>query len=236
MNNISPLYAVSWFLLCAVSFPARSSEQSAKLLITEGNYIGYATVADALATLKSQRAMALYALNDDVSFVEPDNKTTWTFAGKNNPAYPSAVKYVYTRSGEVSHVEFTILCEASDVPCEKFRSDVRDNVAQISKMLAGDPSVKCWVNDSTMKCGAEPVRKQTNQQIYVQVGDDGSCTIDAVATPCPDLGRKIRAEHPSDDPKVAVCASAKAKYDVVGKVLSVISEDHLSPAFGCPPH
>jgi hypothetical protein len=233
--NILPLYAIGSLLLCAVSLPARSSQQSTKPVITEGSYIGYATVADALATLKSQGLMALPGLNGDVSFVEPDNRTTWTFAGKDDPAYPSAVRYVYTRSSGVLHAELTILCEASVERCEKFRSDIRDNVAQLSKMMAGDPSVKCWVNDTTMKCSSEPVRQPTNQQIYVQVADDGTCTIDAVATPCLDIGRKIRAEHPSDDPKIAVCASAKAKYDVVGKVLSVISEDHLSPAFGCPP-
>jgi hypothetical protein len=233
--NILLFYAISSLLLCAVSLPARSSEQSSKPVITEGSYIGYATVADALATLKSQGFMSLPGLNGDVSFVEPDDTTTWTFAGKDDPAYPSAVRYVYARSHGLRHVEFTILCEASAERCEKFRSNIRDNVAQVSKMMAGDPSVKCWVNDSTTKCGPELVRKQADQQIYVQVGDDGSCTINAVATPCPDIGRKIRAEHPVDDPRVAVCASAKAKYDVVGKVLSVISEDHLSPAFGCPP-
>jgi hypothetical protein len=233
--NILPLFAIGSFLLCADPFPARSFEESAKLVISEGNYIGYATVADALATLKSQGLMALPAPNGDVAFVEPDNRTTWTFVGKDDPAYPSAVRYVYSRSSGVMHVELTILCEASEGRCEKFRSDIRDNVEQLSKMMAGDPSVKCWVNDSTMKCGAEPVRKQTNQKIYVQVGDDGGCAIDGIAAPCLDLGKRIRAEHPSDDPKVAICASAKTKYDVVGKVMGVISEEHLSPQFGCLP-
>jgi biopolymer transport protein ExbD len=212
-----------------------NSEPSTKLNISEGNYIGYATVAEALAALKSQGTMALSALNDDVSFIEPDNKTTWTFAGKNNPAYTSAVKYIHTKNGAVSHVDFTILCEASDVACEKFRSDVRDNIAQISKMLAGDPSVKCWVG-STTKCGTEPVRKPTGQQVDVQLRDDGSCTIDSILTPCLDVGRKIRADHLSDDPKVVICASPNAKYDAVGKLLSAVADEHLPGAFGCPPH
>jgi hypothetical protein len=180
--------------------------------------------------------MAVPGINGEVSFAEPDNKTTWTFAGKNDPAYPSAVRYVYTRKRGVLHAEFTILCEASAERCEKFRSDIRDNVAQLSKMLVGDPLVKCWVNDTTMKCGSEPIRKQTNQQIYVHVGDDGNCSLDSVVTPCMDIGKKIRAEHLSDDPKVSVCASEKIKYDAVGKVLGALSEEHLSPAFGCPPH
>jgi hypothetical protein len=234
--NALRLYARGSILLCAVLLPALSAEQSTKVVISEGNYIGYATVADALATLKSQALMAVPGLNGGVSFAEPDNKTTWTFTGKDDPAYPSAVRYVYTRSGGVLHVELTILCEASDGPCDKFRSEIRDNAAQVAKMMAGDPSVKCRVNGDNMKCGAEPVRKETDQQIYVQVRDDATCTVDNVATPCLDVGKTIRAEHPSENPKVAVCASATIKYDALGKVLATLSEEYLSPAFGCPPH
>jgi biopolymer transport protein ExbD len=213
-----------------------NSEPSTKPAISEGKYIGYATVADALATLKAQGLMPVPGITGEVSFAESDNKTTWTFVGKDDPAYPSAVRYVFARSdGPVLHVEITILCEASEAPCEKFRSDTRDNVTQLSKMMAGDPSVKCRVNDVAMKCGAESIRNQTNQQIYVQVGDDGNCSIDSGATACLDIGKKIRVEHPSGDPKVIVCASEKAKYDAVGKALGALSEEYFSSAFGCPP-
>jgi hypothetical protein len=47
-----------------------------------------------------------------------------------------------------------------------------------------------------------------------------------------DIGKTIRAEHPSDDPKVGVCASEKIKYDALGKVLAALSEEHLAQA-GC---
>jgi hypothetical protein len=214
-----------------------NSEPSPKPTVSEGNYIGYATVADALATLKSEGFMPLPGINGEVSFAESDNKTTWTFVGKNDPAYPSAVRYVFAKSdGPVMHIEITILCEASEAACEKFRGDIRDNVAQLSNMMAGDPSVKCRVNDIAMKCGAEPIRKQSSQQIYVRVGEDGNCSIGSVATSCVDVGKKIRAEHPSDDPRVNVCASEKTKYDVVGKVLGALNEEYLTPGFGCPPH
>jgi biopolymer transport protein ExbD len=213
-----------------------NSEPSTKPAISEGNYIGYATVADALATLKAQGLMPVPGINGEVSFAESDNKTTWTFVGKGDPAYPSAVKYVFAGSdGPAPHVEITMLCEASEAQCEKFRGDTRENVTQLSKMMAGDPSVKCRVHDVATKCGAEPIRKQSNQQIYVQVGDDGNCSIDSVATTCLDTGRKIRTEHPSDDPKVSVCAGATTKVDSVGKVLRALNEEYLTPAFGCPP-
>jgi biopolymer transport protein ExbD len=117
-----------------------NTELSTKQAISEGNYIGYATVADALATLKAQGLLPVPGINGEVSFAEPDNKTTWTFVGKDDPAYPSAVRYVFgTSDGPVLHVEIAILCEASEEPCEKFRSVTRENVTQLSKMMAGDP-------------------------------------------------------------------------------------------------
>jgi hypothetical protein len=154
---------MSVFLLCAVACPTRSSAQSIKLVVTEGSHIGYSTVADALADLKSRGLMGKPGLNGDVSFVEPDSTTAWTFAANDNPAYPSVVRYVYTRSSGELHAEITILCEASTERCEKFRGDIRDHLAQLSRMMAGDPSAKCSVNDNAMKCGAEPERKQTGQ-------------------------------------------------------------------------
>jgi hypothetical protein len=116
-------------------------------------------VADALATLKSEGLAAFPGSNGGTSFVEPDNKVAWTFTGKDDPAYPSAVRYVYTMTAGVLHAEVTILCEASAGRCEKFRGDIRDNLAQLSKKIAGDASAKCRVDDNTMKCGAEPERK-----------------------------------------------------------------------------
>jgi len=133
------------------------------LIVTEGHYIGYTSVADALATLESKGLTAVPASNGDVSFVEPDGRTAWTFAGKDNPAYPSAVRYIYTRSDGELHAEVTILCEAAAPRCEKFKNDMRDSLAQLSKKLAGDPSAKCSVKEGTMKCGAEPPRKQIDQ-------------------------------------------------------------------------
>ena len=212
-----------------------NSEPLTEATISIGNNIGYATVADALANLKAQGFMALPGINGDLSFAEPDNETTWTFVGKDHPAYPSAARHVFTKSGGVPHVEIAFLCEASDAACEKLRRDVLVNVSLMSKMTAGDPSVKCWVNNDTTKCGVEPIRKQTNQQIYVQVGNDGSCSIDALATPCQDVAKRIRAEHRSDDPNVAVCASANIKYDAIGNVLGLLTDEHLLAAFGCPP-
>jgi biopolymer transport protein ExbD len=129
-----------------------------------------------------------------------------------------------------------VLCEASNKACEKIRSDTQQSVVQVARMMAGDPSVSCRVNGAAMKCGTEPKRKQTSQQIYVEVGDDGNCGIDSVSTPCPEVGKKIRGKHPADDPRVAVCGGAKVTYDSMRSVLGALSEESLPASFGCPPH
>jgi hypothetical protein len=157
MNRL-PTRAFGVFLFCALSFPVHAAEQPPKLVITEGRYIGYASVADALATLTSKGLVGSPGPNGDISFVEPDHGTAWTFAGKDDPAYPSAVRYVYTRSSGVLNAEVTILCEASAGRCEKFRRDIQEKLAQLAKMMAGDPSAKCRVNDGAVKCDAEPGR------------------------------------------------------------------------------
>jgi hypothetical protein len=158
-------------------------------------------------------------------------------AGRNDPAYPAVARIVNSKSNDsVQRVEITVLCEAADGPCAKFRSDIRDNVEQLSKMMAGDPFVRCRTDGHKMKCGAVPVRKQTNQQIYVRIEDGGTCAVDNVTTPCLDVGKQIRAQHPSDDPRLAVCASAKINCDAVGSVLRALNEQDLPIAFGCPPH
>jgi hypothetical protein len=153
------LYATGVLAACIVYRPVLSDEPPTKLVITEGRYIGYSHVADALATLESEGLTAVPGLNGGVSIVEPDGRTAWNFAGKDDPAYPSAVRYVYTRTSGELHAEITILCEASAGECEKFHSDIRDNLAQLAKRMAGDTSAKCSVSDNKLKCGGEPEKQ-----------------------------------------------------------------------------
>ena len=89
MKMTSP-YAIGFALGVAVSWPVYCSAQSTKLVVTEGHYIGYPTVAGAMAALTAQGLVAVPGPNGDVSIVEPDNERAWIFAGKDNPAYPSA--------------------------------------------------------------------------------------------------------------------------------------------------
>jgi hypothetical protein len=161
MKMTSP-YAIGFALGVAVSWPVYCSAQSTKLVVTEGHYIGYPTVAGAMAALTAQGLVAVPGPNGDVSIVEPDNERAWIFAGKDNPAYPSAVRYVYTRSIGELHAELTILCEAAAERCAEYHTHIRDNLSQLARKMAGDPSAQCSVKDSTMKCGAEPDQTPSN--------------------------------------------------------------------------
>ena len=86
--------------------------------MTEGNDIGFATVADAQAMLKSQGLAAVQGSNGDILIIEPNNKAMWRFTTKDDPAHPSAARYVFTKTSGALHAEFTILCKASAGQCE----------------------------------------------------------------------------------------------------------------------
>jgi hypothetical protein len=105
LKNALRLRAIGSILLCAVSLPARSSEPSTKPVISEGNYIGYATVADALATLKARGLMALPAPDGSVEFVEPDNKNYVGLCGERRPSLSlgRAVRIYEKRRGAAAH-------------------------------------------------------------------------------------------------------------------------------------
>ena len=231
--NALRLYAVALGLLCLVFAPARSSEPSDKVVISDEAYIGYATVAEALAALKSQ-GLKPVDTPKGLLFAESDLMTSWTFVNEADPAFPAVAKVVYAKGNDTIHVAITFLCEAADTPCAKFRSEIRDDVKKFSMILAAGPSTKCRAIEDTIKCSKVQVREPTSQQIYVQIEGDGTCTLDRVAVPCFEVGKQIRAAHPSEDPHVSVCGSPAAKYHDVGRVLRALDEQDLAMSFGCP--
>jgi biopolymer transport protein ExbD len=230
------LQAIALGLLCLAFAPARSSEPINNVIISDGAYIGYATVAEALAALKAQGLKPL-AAPKGLLFAESDLRTSWTFASSGDPAFPAVAKVVYTKGDDsLFHIEITILCEAAEAPCTKFRSNIRSDAEKFSMILSAGPSTKCRAVADTFKCSKVTVREHNTQQIYVQIQDDGTCTLDGLVVPCLEVGKQVRAAHPSDDPQVSICGSAMAKYNAVGGVLRALDEQDLPMAFGCPPH
>jgi hypothetical protein len=105
------------------------------IVIVDGESTGYATVADAMAALRSRGLLELPSGKGSV-FLEAGGKITWTFTGEKEPAYPAFAKFVWTSSKDRVQVAISILCEAAPKPCEKFASDMRANV---DHMLKGEP-------------------------------------------------------------------------------------------------
>jgi len=105
------------------------------MVIVEGESTGFATVADALAALRSRGLLELPS-GKGIVFLEAGGKTTWTFTGEKEAAYPALAKFVWTSNKDRVQVAISILCEAAPKPCEKFASDMRANVDTI---LKGEP-------------------------------------------------------------------------------------------------
>jgi hypothetical protein len=123
-------------ILCTVALLGAWSIASARdIVIVDGGSTGFATVADAQAALRSRGLLELPSGKGSV-FLEAGGKITWTFTGEKEAAYPAFAKFVWTSSKERVQVAISILCEAAPKSCEKFASDMRENV---DRMLKGEP-------------------------------------------------------------------------------------------------
>ena len=50
---------------------------------------------------------------------------------------------------------------------------------------------------------------------------------------CPDVVKRIRLAHPSDDPKVLFCGDRTLTYEVIGSLPCPIYQDNQPAGFGC---
>jgi hypothetical protein len=105
------------------------------IVIVDGGPTGFATVADAAAALRSRGLLELPSGKGSV-FLEAGGKTTWTFTGEKEAAYPAFAKFVWTSSKDRVQVAISILCEAAPKPCEKFANDMKSSIDTI---LKGEP-------------------------------------------------------------------------------------------------
>jgi biopolymer transport protein ExbD len=67
----------------------------------------------------------------------------------------------------------------------------------------------------------------TNVLIYVQIKGDRTCAVGDTSVPCEDVGKAIRAAHLSDNPIISICLAKTATYDVVGRALKSLSDEHF---------
>ena len=137
MENRTPGGTGRTILIGAVLASAWSFASARDIVVVDGGSTGYATVADALATLRSQSLLELPS-GKGLVFLEAGGKTTWTFVGKGDAAYPAFAKFVWKSSEERVQVTISIVCEAAPESCAKFSSDMK---AYVFNTLRGEPRV-----------------------------------------------------------------------------------------------
>lgn len=135
MGNRTPGGTGRIILVGAVLACSWSIAWARDMVVVDGGPTGYSTVAEALAALRSQSLLELPS-GKDLVFLEAGGKTTWTFAGKGDAAYPAFAKFVWKSSEDRVRVAISILCEAAPEPCAKFSSDMK---AYAFNTLRGEP-------------------------------------------------------------------------------------------------
>jgi hypothetical protein len=80
--------------------------------------IGYATVAAALADLRTRPGVVFTTENRWVIATDEAAYTIWSFAPQDYPAYPAVVKRWVIPQGTGSIMKMEVLCEASKAACD----------------------------------------------------------------------------------------------------------------------
>ena len=80
--------------------------------------IGYATVADALASLQTNPKVQVSVQSGWIIASDKESKTQWSFSPKSDLSYPSAVKRIVEERNGTVFVHMDVLCEASKSACD----------------------------------------------------------------------------------------------------------------------
>ena len=97
---------------CSLAFaqaPPKEAKQST---------IGYAFVAEALASLQANPKIQISVQNGWTIATDKENQTLWSFSPKGDPSYPSAVKRIVEERSDTVFVHMDVLCEASKPACD----------------------------------------------------------------------------------------------------------------------
>jgi hypothetical protein len=81
--------------------------------------IGYASVADALTTLRSRGDVDVSEQNGWTIISEPAKQSLWSFTPPNHPAHPAAVRRTVVQQGSTIGVQMSVLCQAERAACDK---------------------------------------------------------------------------------------------------------------------
>lgn len=85
--------------------------------------IGYSSVAEALADLKSRNDVIVEVSQGWTTITEANGLTIWSFTPSDHPAYPAVAKRVIFRDQEGWKIKMDILCEADKAACDQLVRD-----------------------------------------------------------------------------------------------------------------
>ena len=101
------------------------------------NEIGYATVADALAALRSRPGVQISQQGGWTIINEAASSTLWSFTPPEHPAHPSAVKRSIVLKGGSTYIDMKVLCEASKSACDKLVADFQQLNQRMVQSIQG---------------------------------------------------------------------------------------------------
>lgn len=87
------------------------------------NEIGFATVAEAFATLRSRPGVEISRQGGWTIITEPTSRTVWTFPPPGHPAYPSVLKRSLGLRDGSTYLDMKVLCESTKAACDQLVID-----------------------------------------------------------------------------------------------------------------
>jgi len=103
------------------------------------NEMGYPTVAEALAALRSKPGVQISQRGGWTIISDPGLSTLWSFTPTGHPAYPSAVKRSVTTRGGATYIDMKVLCEASKAACDQLVVDFQQLNQKMLGNVRGSP-------------------------------------------------------------------------------------------------
>lgn len=98
--------------------PNQAARADEAPLPEDENGVGYASVAAALADLRTRPGVKFRTENGWTVAEDMKNRTIWSFAPAGHPAYPSAVKRQLVEDGAGTSLGMSVSCEATKEPCD----------------------------------------------------------------------------------------------------------------------
>ena len=108
--------SICFILFISISQPVLADEK------VDNSFIGYNTVAEALAGLKAKKDAAV-SENEGwtiIQLIEGENSSTWSFTPASHPAYPALFKDDVIKIKDSITFNHQTLCEAEEIECDKF--------------------------------------------------------------------------------------------------------------------